>query len=112
HGVMSFIHHQKEQLRAAGEVQSRYLSYLSHDLRNNLNGCTLMLELLRQRLAGLEGFADDVADITTIQRSVAETIAGMDRILQAERLRSAAIKPNVPRIDLDALVHDLAHQAA
>jgi signal transduction histidine kinase len=111
HGVMSFIQHQKEQLRAAGEVQSRYLSYLSHDLRNNLNGCTLMLEVLRQRLAGLEGFSDDVADIATIQRSVAETIAGMDRILQAERLRKAAVRPNVDRLDLGAVIHDGVRQA-
>ena len=112
HGVMSFIQHQKEQLRSAGEVQSRYLSYLSHDLRNNLNGCTLMLEVLRQRLEGLEGFADDVSDIATIQRSVAETIAGMDRILQAERLRKAAVRPHVAAVDLNALAHDVARQAA
>ena len=112
YGVMSFIHHQMEQLRAAGEVQSRYLSYLSHDLRNNLNGCTLMLEVLRQRLAGLEGFAEDVNDIATIQRSVAETIAGMDRILQAERLRKAAVRPNVAPLDLSAFAHDAARQVS
>ena len=112
HGVMSFIQHQREQLRAAGEVQSRYLSYLSHDLRNNLNGCTLMLEVLRQRLAGLEGFTEDVGDIATIQRSVAETIAGMDRILQAERLRKAAVRPNVDRVDLGSVVHDALRQGA
>lgn len=111
HGVMAFINHQKEQLRAAGEVQSRYLSYLSHDLRNNLNGCTLMLEVLRQRLEGLDGFAEDVQDITSVQRSVAETIAGMDRILQAERLRRESIHPKVSHVDLHALSHDLARQA-
>ena len=112
HGVMAFINHQKEQLRAAGEVQSRYLSYLSHDLRNNLNGCTLMLEVLRQRLAGLEGFAEDVQDISSVQRSVTETIAGMDRILQAERLRREAIQPRVQSVDLHALVHDVARHAS
>jgi signal transduction histidine kinase len=111
-GVLSFIQHQKEQLRAAGEVQSRYLSYLSHDLRNNLNGCTLMLEVLRQRLAGLEGFSDDVSDIATIQRSVAETIAGMDRILQAERLRKAAVRPHVDRLDLGSVIHDAVKQGS
>ena len=111
HGVMAFINHQKEQLRAASEVQSRYLSYLSHDLRNNLNGCTLMLEVLRQRLEGLEGFAEDVQDIASVQRSVAETIAGMDRILQAERLRREAIHTKVQPVDLHALVHDVARQA-
>jgi signal transduction histidine kinase len=111
HGVMSFINHQREQLRATGEVQRRYLSYLSHDLRNNLNGCTLMLEVLRQRLEGLAGFEDDVEDIASVQRSVAETIAGMDRILQAERLRREAIQPRVQAVDLCALVQDVARQA-
>jgi signal transduction histidine kinase len=112
HGVMAFINHQKEQLRAAGEVQSRYLSYLSHDLRNNLNGCTLMLEVLRQRLDGLQGFEEDVQDIASVQRSVAETIAGMDRILQAERLRREAVRPKVVPVDLHALAHDLARQSS
>jgi len=111
-GVLAFVQHQKEQLRAAGEVQSRYLSYLSHDLRNNLNGCTLMLEVLRQRLEGADGFAEDVTDIRTIQRSIAETIAGMDRILQAERLRKQSVHPNVTRVDLHALAHDIGRQVA
>ena len=112
HGMMAFINHQKEQLRAAGEVQSRYLSYLSHDLRNNLNGCTLMLEVLRQRLEGLKGFADDVQDIASVQRSVAETIAGMDRILQAERLRREAVRPRASTVDLYAVAGDVARQAS
>ena len=112
HGVMAFINHQKEQLRAAGEVQSRYLSYLSHDLRNNLNGCTLMLEVLRQRLEGLQGFQEDVQDIASVQRSVAETIAGMDRILQAERLRREAIRPKAQPVDLHALAQDIARGAS
>ena len=112
HGVMAFINHQKEQLRAAGEVQSRYLSYLSHDLRNNLNGCTLMLEVLRQRLEGLEGFAEDVQDIASVQRSVSETIAGMDRILQAERLRRESIRPKAAPVDVHALAQDVARQAS
>ena len=112
HGVMAFINHQKEQLRAAGEVQSRYLSYLSHDLRNNLNGCTLMLEVLRQRLEGLQGFEEDVQDIGSVQRSVAETIAGMDRILQAERLRRETVRPKAAPVDLHALAHDVARQAS
>jgi signal transduction histidine kinase len=112
HGVMAFINHQKEQLRAATEVQSRYLSYLSHDLRNNLNGCTLMLEVLRQRLEGIQGFAEDVEDILSVQRSVTETIAGMDRILQAERLRREAIQPRVQPIDVQALVQDVVRHAS
>ena len=111
HGIMAFVNHQKEQLRAAGEVQSRYLSYLSHDLRNNLNGCTLMLEVLRQRLEGLSGFEEDVQDIGSIQRAVAETIAGMDRILQAERLRREAIRPKAATVDLAAVANDVARQA-
>jgi signal transduction histidine kinase len=112
HGLMAFIAHQGEQLRAAGEVQSRYLSYLSHDLRNNLNGCTLMLEVLRQRLSEAAEFAEDARDIETVQRSITETIAGMDRILQAERLRREAVKPTVAQVDLQATVQDVARAAS
>jgi signal transduction histidine kinase len=36
----------------------------------------------------------------------------MDRILQAERLRKAAIRPSVSHVDLHSLLHDIARQAA
>ena len=111
HGVMSFINHQREQLRSTGEVQRRYLSYLSHDLRNNLNGCTLMLEVLRQRLEGLAGFEDDVEDIASVQRSVAETIAGMDRILQAEAPAPRGDPAARPGGGPERIAHDVARQA-
>ena len=112
HGLLSFINHQGDQLRAAGEVQTRYLSYLSHDLRNNLNGCTLMLEVLRQRLAEITEFAEDARDVESVQRSISETIAGMDRILHAERLLREAVKPTVTEVDLHTTAHDVARAAS
>jgi len=112
HGLLAFIRHQGEQIRAAGDVQARYLSYLSHDLRNNLNGCTLMLEVLRQRLSEIPDFADDARDVESVQRSINETIAGMDRILQAERLRREAVRPTLSEVDLHATVNDVARSAS
>ena len=41
------------QLLAATEAEAKFLSFMSHDLRNNLNGVTLALELLKHRLTGL-----------------------------------------------------------
>ena len=50
-GVTSYVQHLGEQLNAAAAAESKYLAFLSHDLRNNLNGVTLMLEGLRLRFA-------------------------------------------------------------
>ena len=74
------------EVRRRGRV--KYLTYLSHDLRNNLNAVTLTLEGLRQSLANSpnsrrrRGHPD-------LRNAVFETIEGMDRLLQAERLRKA-----------------------
>src|SRR4028119_2243316 len=49
-GVVAFVGEQNTQLRVAAEAELKYLSFLSHDLNNNLSSVTIMLQLLRTRL--------------------------------------------------------------
>jgi signal transduction histidine kinase len=109
--VVAFTEKQNAMLDAAGESQSRYLAFLSHDLRNNLNGVTLTLEVLALRLRHAAGFADELKEIEGLQRSVAETIKGMDRLLQAERLRNKQAHLDLAPVDLVKVVQDVVAQA-
>ena len=59
----AFVEHQTRELRAATEAQSKYLSFLSHDLRGELNGVFLMIEVLRRELAHEERFAESLEDL-------------------------------------------------
>jgi signal transduction histidine kinase len=112
HGVMAFINHQREQTprRRRGPEPLPLLplarpAQQPQRLHADARGAA-------PAARGLAGFTDDVADIASVQRSVSETIAGMDRILQAERLRREAIQPKVLPVDLHALVHDVARHAS
>ena len=108
--VAAFVQHQSEQLRIAVELQAKYLSYLSHDLRNNLNSILLQLDVLNYRLKPLPDFAEDVGEIESLQRSIRETFGGMDRLLQAERLRKKAVQPRLVNVDLRSVVQDVIVQ--
>jgi signal transduction histidine kinase len=109
-GLLTFIDYQRDRIERATEAESKYLRFLSHDLRNNLSQVTLLLELLGERLTPVAEYADDVRDIRSAQRTIMETIAGMEKLLQAERLRKGAIQPRNEKIDLRALAEDTVHQ--
>jgi signal transduction histidine kinase len=110
--VVAFVNRQKAQLRSAAEAELKYLSFLSHDLNNNLSGVTLNLQVLRQRLEGLPQFGDDVDTLDAAQQSILETIGGMGRLLQSERLRKSGAEPERRPVDLRQVASHVARQAA
>jgi signal transduction histidine kinase len=109
-GVATFVDHEKQEVHGSLAAESRYLSFLAHDLRNNLNACTLTLELLRQRMLESPQFRDDAQDMESLQRSIAHTIEGMDRLLQAERLRRRAAQFHATPVHLSQVAGTIAHQ--
>jgi signal transduction histidine kinase len=109
-GVVGFVQFQRGQLRAASEAEAKYLSYLSHDLRNNLNAVTLMLEVLHRRLREVPDFKEDAEDVASLQRSIADTVHGMDRLLQAERLRTKAIQAKFAPVKLHEVAQHVVRQ--
>jgi signal transduction histidine kinase len=106
-GLLAFIEHQRGQIEAATEAESKYLRFLSHDLRNNLNQVVLVLELLSRRLKGLPDFTEDLSDISSARHTIMNTITGMDALLQAERLRKGAVKPKMEPVELLATLTDV-----
>jgi signal transduction histidine kinase len=107
HGLVAFVGHLTDRLRAAAEAEAKYLTFLSHDLRGTLNAVTLSLHLVKRRLAGSPEAAEDVADLTALERSILGTVAGMDRLLQVERMRSPGEAPaETTAVDLHAVAAD------
>jgi signal transduction histidine kinase len=102
--IVAFIGHQSSQLRDAAEAELRYLSFLSHDLNNNLSGVTLWLQVLRTQLQSHPELDEQVASIDTIQQQILTTIGGMGRLLQAERLRHGGKEPQSKSVDIRSLL--------
>jgi signal transduction histidine kinase len=108
----AFVDHQTAQLKAATEAQSKYLSFLSHDLRGGLNGVFLMIEVLRRELVKEPRFADSLGDLDMMRRSIFDTIGTMDRFLHAERFRKGKVQVKPGRVDLLQVLAEAAAQVA
>jgi signal transduction histidine kinase len=104
--VLAFSRHQSSQLQAATEAQSKYLSFLSHDLRGGLNGVFLMIEVLKRELANQPQLAETVKDLDSMRRALLETVGTMDRFLHAERFRKGKVQLKPGRIHLKHLINE------
>lgn len=110
--VTQFCAYQERQLKTVSEAQTKYLSFLSHDLRGGLNGVLLMAEVLKRELAAEPRFAESVQDLDAMRRSILDTVSTMDRFLHAERFRQGKVQPRNSTIHLRAILTDLSHQFA
>lgn len=110
-GIVTFTEHLQQRIKASAEAQSRYLSFLSHDLRNHLNHAMLHLQLLTARLAQAPEYSESVGDIQSVSRAVLQTTAGMDRLLQAEQIRQGSVELSIQPVDLNFLLWDVAKQS-
>jgi signal transduction histidine kinase len=110
--TLEYVAHQTHQLQAATEAQSKYLSFLSHDLRGGLNGVCLMIEVLKRELAQEERFKESADDLDMMRKSIFETIATMDRFLHAERFRKGKVQVRPMRVNLRHLLMDISVQLA
>lgn len=110
--VIAFSTHQTRQLQAATEAQSKYLSFLSHDLRGGLNGIFLMIEVLKRELVKYPELGETMDDLDAMRRSMLETVGTMDRFLHAERFRKGKVQVRPMPVRLDTLLSDISAQFA
>jgi signal transduction histidine kinase len=108
--VIRFSSYQQVQLKVVAEAQSKYLAFLSHDLRGGLNGVLLMVEVLKRELAGEPRFVESIQDLDGMRRSILDTVSTMDRFLHAERFRQGKVQPRNAVVDLRFLLMDLCNQ--
>lgn len=109
-GVTQFIFDLQKQMKVVTEAQTKYLSFLSHDLRGGLNGVLLMAEVLKRELANEPRFAESVEDLDSMRRSILDTVATMDRFLHAERFRQGKVQPHNTTVDVRQVLHDMSTQ--
>ena len=108
--VTSYVNQQKAEMHSLVEAQTKYLSFLSHDLRGNLNGVLLMIEVLRRDLGGEQKFAGSLNDLDVMRRSILETVGTMDRFLYAERFRKGKMEVRPADVRLKNLVGEVVGQ--
>ena len=94
---------EKEQLHAAAESELKRLSFLSHDLNNNLNAIVLQMQMLKDRLDGLPQFTEELFMLENAQRSIEHTTEGMRRLLADTRLRKSGAQLNIQSLNLHQL---------
>jgi signal transduction histidine kinase len=85
--VVAFVSHQREQLTSSNQAEAKFLSFLAHDLRNGLNNIMLTMQWVEQSIRPTPHLAEHAEALRSSRVSAEETIAGMERILQAQRLR-------------------------
>lgn len=89
--VVSFQKHQSAQLSSANQAEAKFLSFLAHDLRNGLNNIMLTMQWVEQSLKPHAEWSEHADAMRDARVSAEETIAGMERILHAERLRKGVV---------------------
>lgn len=110
--VESFVNHHQREVQANAEAHSKYLSFLSHDLRGNLNGILLTVEVLRRQEAGSPDRREFVEDLEMMRRSILDTVSGMDRFLHADKLRRGKVEVKLADVDLESLIREVTRQFA
>jgi signal transduction histidine kinase len=101
--VIALVDQQKTELRSAAETELKFLSFLSHDLNNNLNSITMSLESLGMDLRLAGGFDEAEHSLSLAQQQIYDTVAGMRRMLDHARLRKPGEGSTLSRVNLHAL---------
>jgi len=108
--VVALVEKQKSQLRAAAETELKFLSYLSHDMNNNLNAVTMALYSLEARLKLTGGHEELGQSLSLAQRTIHSTTTGMRHMLEHERLRTAGKTAKRSAVDLHSVAITVANQ--
>jgi signal transduction histidine kinase len=108
--VVALVEQQKVELRSAAETELKFLSFLSHDLNNNLQSVTMSLESLRYDLLKTNDFPGAIESLARAQQCIHDTVAGMRQLLDHERLRKTGKAMTFSAVDLHAAASKAAHQ--
>jgi signal transduction histidine kinase len=108
--VIAMVEQQKAQLKVAAETELKFLSFLAHDLNNNLNSITMTLLEHGMDLKKAGGFAKAQESLALAQQMIFDTVNGMRRMLDHERLRKQDVGPTQLLVDLHALAEKTISQ--
>lgn len=121
--VTSFIGQREARLRLENTALSHFLTSLAHDLRNEINGVLLSMQLVEEGAGDLPSLTNGNAanrdarldsllrDVTASRRIMESTVGAMTRLLEAEKLRNQ-VELHPREVDLAALMEGIARSAA
>jgi signal transduction histidine kinase len=107
---VEFAEQQAITLRIETAAMTKFLSFLSHDLRGGLNGAVLMIEVLKREIGSEEKFASVADDLDVLRRSMLETVSTMERFLNAEKLRHGKMPVKIAPMDVAEMLGEF-HKA-
>jgi signal transduction histidine kinase len=108
--VIALVNEQKIQLRAAAATELKFLSFLAHDLNNNLNNVTLSLSVHATDLEKTGAFSEAVESLAHAQKAIADTVTGMRQMLDHERMRQSGNAQNLSSVNLHKVATMIALQ--
>jgi signal transduction histidine kinase len=108
--VLSFLGHQRAQLKAATESEAKFLAFLAHDMRGGLNSLMLAMEWVEISLQGRPELAEPREELIRARSSAEETVESMERLLQAERLHQRAAAPRHEEVRFAVVAAKVAAQ--
>jgi signal transduction histidine kinase len=106
HTIFTIVEQQKAQLRKNTESEHKHLAFLNHELNNNLSTVTLSLTHLRLQLES--ECEKNQAALMRAEQSIINTVGGMKRLIEYERLRSCGERPPFVSVELRALGRKVA----
>jgi signal transduction histidine kinase len=106
--VATYSRRQQEVTRLDADVEMKFLSFLSHDLNNNLGCATLLLQSLGETLASTPELAEDAQTLEHVRQSLLDTLIGMNHLVRAQRCRQAGAALPVSQFHVSHLARDLA----
>lgn len=68
------------RIEKAVEGQNAFLFQLGHDLRGQLNGILLTLQVLQRELSGVSSAGESLAELEQLRRAILTTIQKMDQV--------------------------------
>jgi signal transduction histidine kinase len=110
--VIAMVEEQKIVLRAAAETELKFLSFLAHDMNNNLNNVNLQLSVLAVDLQETGASTEAQESLRLSQKSIEDTVHGMRAMLDHERMRKSDRRRAETAIDLYELAKVVAWQFA
>ena len=95
-----FANEQRRELQSVVEAQTKYLSFLSHDLRGGLNGVLLMIEVLRRAQDGAFSLDQGILLVNQFASIVDGSPYPLDQSEDGDTALYARIGERVPVRDL------------
>jgi signal transduction histidine kinase len=105
---MALVDEKERHLRDAADRELKYLTFMSHDMNNQLSAVSLHLRLLKDALATSGQQPDMTSIIGTVLRGIDQTARSMRQLLDHESLRKGSLVARRTPVNLGTMLNTIA----